>query len=312
MPEFNPEQFKQNEGNNVNPLLQEQKKTLKEGANPNPLAGHFRQAKIYVTLPSGGKYYPDGYLDMPETGELPVMPMTAKDELALKTPDALLSGQATVDLIQSCIPNIKNAWGMPSLDIDACLIAIRIASYGEHMTISATAPKTTTPVDYTVDLRQVLDRYTNAKFIDTFTTKDLTVTIRPLNYKEFSKVSMQTFEEQRIFALVNNDKIDEDEKLKQFNVTFNKLRDITLGMVINSVVSIQVGDDIVTDRNHIEEFLENTDKTFFKALSDHIEVQKKEFEVPPMTVRSTEEQIEEGASETFEVPIVFDQSSFFA
>jgi len=312
MPEFNPEQFKQNEGNNINPLLQEQKKTLKEGAKPNPLAGHFRQAKIYVTLPSGGKYYPDGYLDMPETGELPVMPMTAKDELALKTPDALLSGQATVDLIQSCIPNIKNAWGMPSLDIDACLIAIRIASYGEHMTISATAPKTKTPVDYTVDLRQVLDRYTNAKFIDTFTTKDLTVTIRPLNYKEFSKVSMQTFEEQRIFALVNNDKIDEDEKLKQFNVTFNKLRDITLGMVINSVVSIQVGDDIVTDRNHIEEFLENTDKAFFKALSDHIEVQKKEFEVPPMTVRSTEEQIEEGAPETFEVPIVFDQSSFFA
>ena len=249
---------------------------------------------------------------MPESGELPVMPMTAKDELALKTPDALLSGQATVDLIQSCIPNIKNAWGMPSLDIDACLIAIRIASYGEHMTISATAPNTKTPVDYTVDLRQVLDRYSNSKFIDSYVTQDLTVTIRPLSYKEFSKVSMQTFEEQRIFSLVNNDKIDEDEKLKQFNTTFNKLRDITLGMVINSVVSIQVGDEVVTDRNHIVEFLENTDKAFFKSLSDHIEKQKQEFTVPPMTVRSTEDQIKEGAPETFEVPIVFDQSSFFA
>lgn len=311
MPEFNPEQFRQEEGNYVNPLLEAQKKTLKEN-KPNPLASYFRSAKIYVTLPSGGKYYPDNCLDMPETGELPVMPMTAKDELALKTPDALLSGQATVDLIQSCIPNIKNAWGMPSLDIDACLIAIRIASYGEHMSISATAPNTKEPVDYTVDLRQVLDRYTNAKFVDSYVTNDLTVTIRPLNYQEFSKVSMQTFEEQRIFSLVNNDKIDEDEKLKQFNTTFNKLRDITLGMVINSVVSIQVGDDVVTDRNHIVEFLENTDKAFFKALSDHIEVQKKEFTVPPMTVRSTEEQIEEGAPETFEVPIVFDQSSFFA
>jgi|11_taG_2_1085331.scaffolds.fasta_scaffold25902_1 hypothetical protein len=311
MPEFNPEQFRQEEGNNVNPLLEAQKKILKEN-KPNPLASYFRSAKIYVTLPSGGKYYPDNCLNMPETGELPVMPMTAKDELALKTPDALLSGQATVDLIQSCIPNIKNAWGMPSLDIDACLIAIRIASYGEHMSISATAPNTKEPVDYTIDLRQVLDRYSNSNFVDTFTTNDLTVTIRPLNYQEFSKVSMQTFEEQRIFSLVNNDKVDEDEKLKQFNVTFNKLRDITLGMVINSVVSIQVGDDVVTDRNHIVEFLENTDKAFFKSLSDHIEVQKKEFEVPPMTVRSTEEQIKEGAPETFEVPIVFDQAHFFA
>lgn len=308
MPEFNPEQFKQSGGNNSNPLLNPKQQTNK----PNPLAGHFRSAKIYITLPSEGKYYPDDCLDMPESGELPVMPMTAKDELALKTPDALLSGQATVDLIQSCIPNIKNAWGMPSLDIDACLIAIRIASYGEHMNISATAPNTKTPVDYTVDLRQVLDRYSNSKFIDSYVTQDLTVTIRPLSYKEFSKVSMQTFEEQRIFSLVNNDKIDEDEKLKQFNTTFNKLRDITLGMVINSVVSIQVGDEVVTDRNHIVEFLENTDKAFFKSLSDHIEKQKQEFTVPPMTVRSTEDQIKEGAPETFEVPIVFDQSSFFA
>ena len=307
MPEFNPEQFSADKGNNMNPLLN--KKTAKED---NPLSSYFRQAKIYLTLPSGGKYYPDDCLDMPESGELPVMPMTAKDELALKTPDALLSGQATVDLIQSCIPNIKNAWGMPSLDIDACLIAIRMASYGEHMTVSATAPNTKTPIDYTVDLRQILDRYSNAKFIDTFETQDLVVTIRPLTYKEFSKVSMQTFEEQRIFALVNNDKIDEDEKLKQFNTTFNKLRDITLGMVINSVVSIKVGDDVVTDRNHIVEFLENTDKAFFKALSDHIEEQKKEFQVPPMEVRSNEQQLEEGAPETFEVPIVFDQSNFFA
>ena len=307
MPEFNPEQFSADKGNNMNPLLN--KKTAKED---NPLSSYFRQAKIYLTLPSGGKYYPDDCLDMPESGELPVMPMTAKDELALKTPDALLSGQATVDLIQSCIPNIKNAWGMPSLDIDACLIAIRIASYGEHMTITAKAPNTKTDQDYTIDLRQLLDRYTQAKFEDTYVTGEMTVTVRPLTYKEFSKVSMQTFEEQRIFALVNNDQIDEDEKLKQFNTTFNKLRDITLGMVINSVVSIQVGDNVVTDRNHIVEFLENTDKAFFKSLSDHIEKQKQAFTVPPMKVEANDLQKEEGAPDTFEVPIVFDQANFFA
>lgn len=306
MPEFNPEQFSADKGNNMNPLLN--KKTAKE---ENPLSSYFRQAKIYLTLPSGGKYYPDDCLDMPESGELPVMPMTAKDELALKTPDALLSGQATVDLIQSCIPNIKNAWGMPSLDIDACLIAIRIASYGEHMTITAKAPNTKTDQDYTIDLRQLLDRYTQANFEDTYVTGDMTVTVRPLTYKEFSKVSMQTFEEQRIFALVNNDQIDEDEKLKQFNTTFNKLRDITLGMVINSVVSIQVGDNVVTDRNHIVEFLENTDKAFFKSLSDHIEKQKQAFTVPPMKVEANDLQKEEGAPDTFEVPIVFDQANFF-
>ena len=117
MPEFNPEQFKQNEENNINPLLNQ-----KKSSKPNPLAGHFRQAKIYITLPSEGKYYPEnslGYARM----ELPVMPMTTKPGLALKTRMLFLIG-LLLDLIHSCIPNIKNAWGMPSLDIDACLIAI--------------------------------------------------------------------------------------------------------------------------------------------------------------------------------------------
>lgn len=307
MADFNPDDFKADVGNNINPLMNKQTKKTE-----NPLAGHFRTAKIYLTLPSGGLYYPEDSLNMTETGELPVMPMTAKDELALKTPDALLSGQATVDLIQSCIPNIKNAWHMPSLDIDACLIAIRIATYGEHMSISATPPGAKTETDYTVDLRQLLDRYTNAKFDDEFVMDDLTCKIRPLSYKEFSLVSMQTFEEQRIFSLVNNDQIEEEEKLKQFNITFNKIRDITIGMVINSVVSITVGDAVVTARDHIEEFLENTDKKFFKTLSDHIEIQKKAFEVPPMKVRATEDQIAEGAASEFELPITFDQSTFFA
>ena len=67
----------------------------------------------------------------------------------------------------------------------------------------------------------------------------------------------------RIFALVNNDQIGEDEKLKQFNTTFNKLRDITLGMVINSVVSIQMGDNVVTIGNHIDGIFENMNKSIF-------------------------------------------------
>ena len=80
----------------------------------NPLAKHFRQPQLYIQLPSKGKYYPPGTLEMPVTKELPVYPMTAKDELSFMTPDALLNGQGTVDVIQSCIPNIKDAWAMPA------------------------------------------------------------------------------------------------------------------------------------------------------------------------------------------------------
>ena len=119
--------------------------------NTNPLSKYYRQPQIYITLPSKGKYYTSDVFTPTETGEVPVMPMTAKDELAFKTPDAMISGQATVDVIQSCIPNIKNAWKMVNFDTDAVLLAIRIATYGETMNISYTVPITNEAQEHTVN-----------------------------------------------------------------------------------------------------------------------------------------------------------------
>ena len=279
----------------------------------NPLQKFYRQAKIYLDLPSKGKFYPEGSIDMPENGELPVFAMTAKDELTLKTPDALLNGAATAELIQSCIPNIKNAWLMPVLDLDACLVAIRIATYGETMEVTASAPNTSTPNDYTIDLRQILDRYATAEFDEYLDWEGLKFQIKPLDYQSFSKMSISTFEEQRIFALVNDSDIDQDDKVKRFNESFTKIRDITFGMVANSIVKIITPDgEEVTQPSFIVDFLSNSEKGLFDALEKHVTAQKEKFDVPPMTVTATEDQIKEGSPETFQVPIVFDQTNFFA
>ena len=279
----------------------------------NPLTKFYRQAKIYLTLPSKGKFYPEGSLEMPENGELPVFAMTAKDELTLKTPDALLNGAATVELIQSCIPAIKNAWHMPILDLDACLVAIRIATYGETMEVSAKAPNTDISLDYTIDLRNILDRYANAEFNENFVHEGLSFTIKPLSYQEFSKMSISTFEEQRIFSIVNNSELDDEKKIEAFNESFNKIRNITFGMVANSIVKITTPEgDEVTQPSFISDFLENSDKGLFSSIQAHVDEQKKNFDVPPMEVTATPEQIEAGAPEKFEVPITFDQSNFFA
>ena len=117
---------------------------LQQGQIPqeNPLKKYYRQPKQYIKLPSGYKFYPEGAINVSESGEIAVYPMTAKDELLFKTPDALLNGEATVSVIQSCAPAIKNAWAMPSIDCDAALIAIRMATYGESMTLPVTVPGT--------------------------------------------------------------------------------------------------------------------------------------------------------------------------
>ena len=94
----------------------------------NPLRQYFRQPAIYIKLPSQGKYYPPGTLNSSVTGEYPVYPMTAIDEITYRTPDAMFNGQATVNVIQSCVPDIKDAWQMQAIDMDTVLVAIRIAS----------------------------------------------------------------------------------------------------------------------------------------------------------------------------------------
>ena len=277
----------------------------------NPLQKYFRQPKIYLSLPSKGQYYPSGSIDLIENNEYPVHAMTAKDEMIIKTPDALLNGQATVDIIQSCIPNIKNAWLMPSLDVDAALVAIRIATYGEMMTLTTTTPVTSEEKDFELDLKVILERLINASYTDTCQVGDLSIKLKPLNYREFTTVNLKSFEEQRIFTLVNDDSLTEEQKLAQFQNSFKKLTDLTVDSLKLSIESIQLGDEVVTQPEFISEFIDNADRETFEAIKGHLELQKDNFEIKPMIVDATPEDIANGVPETYEIPIAFDQTNFF-
>ena len=277
----------------------------------NPLRKYFRQPKVYITLPSRGNFYPEGVLNMPETGELPVFAMTAKDELIIKTPDALLNGQATVDVIKSCIPNITNPWLMPSVDLDACLVAIRIATYGEKLDITTKVPVLGEEREFSVDLRQVLNKLVTPEYENKLKIGDINVELRPLSYKEFTESNLKTFEEQRIFSLVNSEDMDDSEKLNRFSESFKKLTNLTVNMLSKSIAKLQIGDDEVTNRVHIEEFIDNVDKEFFKGITDHLEEQRKKFAIEPIKVQSNEEDVAAGVPKDWEVPVTIDQSNFF-
>ena len=282
-----------------------------ENKNTNPLQKYFRQPKIYLSLPSNGKYYPAGSLEISENGEYPVFPMTARDEIMIKTPDALLNGQATASVITSCIPAIKDPFNMPSMDLDACLIAIRIATYGEMMEVSIKVPVTGEDKDFDLDLRIMLDQFSNVDYNSAIQLDGMIVNLRPLTYGEFTETSRKTFDEQRIFNVINDSDIAEGDKLATFTESFKKLTDLTILTHEKSIASIEVGDDVVTDQAHIKEFIANTDKGLFESVTNHIEEQRTKFQVKPLVVDATPEEIEAGVPETYEVPVTFDQSSFF-
>jgi hypothetical protein len=279
----------------------------------NPLSMFLRQPKIYIRLPSNGEFWPAGSLEASETGEYPVYSMTAKDELMLKVPDALMNGQAVVDVIQHCMPNIKNAWNTPNIDIDMVLIAIRLATYGEMMT---------TPVkfgndlelEYQIDLRVLMDSLMNQITWDPVVpiNDELTVFVKPLTYKQISAAAIKTFETQKIMQVVNDDKISEDDKIKLFKESFKNLSDATLGSISDSISRIDSSNGSTDNSEHIAEFVENIDKDIFNKIQNHLEQLRDANAIRPMTVAVTDEMREKGVTgDTIDVPITFDPSTFF-
>jgi hemerythrin-like domain-containing protein len=278
----------------------------------NPLKKYFRQPKLYLKLPSSGNFYTEGALEKTDSGEYPVFPMTARDEITMKTPDALLNGQSTVEIIQSCMPNIKNAWAIPTIDLDAILIAIRVATYGEKVDLEIRLPNTDIVKEYTADLRQALDKLLNAAFDPVVEVNEsITAYIKPLNYESFSKNSLKSLEEQRIFNIVNSQELSDDQKMAQFNKSFRILTDITISNVAECLVKIVTPDGEVSDPAFIKEFIDNADKEFFTNITKHLELQRDKFQMPMFKIETSEEERAQGAPESFESPIVLDASNFF-
>lgn len=275
--------------------------------NNNPLAAFFRQPKIYINLPSRGRFYPDGALEKTDTGDYAVFAMTARDELMFKTPDALLNGSATVEVIKSCIPAIKDPWQMPSIDLDAVLIAIRLATYGAEMDIETTCPACNQTEDKAADLRQLLDNLRDLDFVEKIEiNNEMTVYIKPMAYAEISKASIKTMEQQRIFNIVNDDTIADEEKVKMFQVSFVKLTDITIDVVTECISKIETSHGATNDPIHIREFLANTDKKIFDTVNEHVK---------SMQVKSKMKALDTvcGSCEhPYKLEISFDQSDFFA
>lgn len=271
----------------------------------NPLAGYFRQPKIYIKLPSQGKFYSDGSLDVSENGEYPVYAMTAKDELMFKTPDALLSGQSTVEVIRSCIPAITDPWQMPSIDLDTVLIAIRIATYGENMEINTVCPSCGTDNSYEMNLVEWLTSISKFNYVDTLPVEQLILHLRPYSYQEITKTNLKSFEQQRIFNVINDDNLSDEQKVEMFGKSFVKLTQLTVDIIAGCIRQIDTPDSSVSDQQMIKEFIDNSPKEVFDSISKHVSSMKDKIELKPLNAKCS------NCSHEFIVPITIDQSNFF-
>ena len=281
--------------------------------NANPLNRYYRQPAIYVRLPSKGAYYDDSVFEKTATGEIPILPMTAKDEMTFKTPDALINGQATADVIKSCVPNIKDPWKIVNYDLDTVLLGIRIATYGETMDINTTVPVANEQITQSVNLPMLLDTVARVEIKDSFTTKNnFKIKIKPLTYKEITDVQVKTFNEQKSVVAVKNSGLTEEEKTARYNETYKNLNDLNYMVLGDSIVSVRTpAGEEVTDKKQIKDFINNASSAVVNEIQEGVLSLRSQAQIKPLKMQATEEQIKAGAPASYEVPLTFDNANFF-
>jgi bacterioferritin-associated ferredoxin len=250
-------------------------------AQNNPLKQYFRRPAVYITLPSKGKFYPDGVIKPRETEELPVYPMTAIDEITVRTPDALFNGDAMIQLIQSCVPDILQPWAINSIDLDALLIAIRSASGENKMDVDSTCPECGEANNYAVELHKILPQLTCPDFDEKLSINGLKVKFKPLTYKEINQAAMEQFNVQRLFANLENIQ-DEATKLEQTKVAVKAITETTMKIVTTSVEYIDTGTEKVTSKEYILDFLVNCDKNVYAEIRDYMTKMREASQVKPL------------------------------
>ena len=279
----------------------------------NPLSKYYRQPQIYITLPSKGRYYPPDVFTPTETGEIPVLPMTAKDEMAFKTPDAMMNGQATVDVIKSCIPNFKDPWKMTNYDTDTVLLAIRIATYGETMDITYTTPVSNESKTTTLNIPSLLESLKNLEIRDEATTSSgFKFKIEPLTYEKLTRIQIAQFEQQKIYSNVADSGLPDSEKNLRFADSYKKINAVNFSLVVESIKEITTPDgDIVNDRKQIADFIDNCDAGTTADIEKKLSELRVQCQIKPIKIKATDEEIKKGVPASYEVPVSFDNSNFF-
>lgn len=97
----------------------------------NPLLQGIKLPGRIFQLPSKGLFYKNGELsDDIKEGEIHVKAMSAMDEIIMKNPDQLFSGDAVKTVFAKCIDGVLKPTELLSKDIDAIMVFLRSVTYG--------------------------------------------------------------------------------------------------------------------------------------------------------------------------------------
>lgn len=274
----------------------------------NPLQKYFRQPGIFVHLPTKGLRYKTEDINLNQFGQVAVKPMSAGDELILKSPDALFNGEALASVISSCCPDIKDPKILLTPDVDAILLGIRVATYGDVMEFEAQCPKCEHENNFESNIRDLLGlmNYLEDEY-KTNTDDGLTIYIGPYNFESNLKASIAAYEEAKFIQSVSSEEVAEEDKVAYFRQSFERMNILNNELIADAIIKIVTPEgEAINDRVFIAEFVENIEKKKITVIENKIK------ELNQTGVNRKFGAICSECGHTWETEINFDPTHFFA
>lgn len=273
----------------------------------NPLSQFSKKTARYIKIPSQGAGYQKG-IHLSDSGELAVYPMTARDELMLKSPDALLNGQAVISVLRNCVPDIADPSEILVTDLDAIMVAIRMATYSDVMEMVLECSNCNHKNTVDLNLPSLLDQQTYwVGITEVEMPSGIKVRLRPYNVRDKNRMSITSFDQMNRLNQIDQQAGQTSDKIISANESFNNLIDLSLDLVARSIeVAITPTGDEITDLATIKEWVLDLSKADF-ALIDSALRELVKIGVPKsMNVKC------DNCSTVFEAGINFNPSDFFA
>lgn len=270
----------------------------------NPLQQYFRQPKVYIKFPSEGAYTKPGVLQG-NTSNAPIYGMTGMDEILIKTPDALITGESTVKVIESCCPVVKNAWEINNLDVEVLLTAIRIATYGNAITVTHVCEHCKEESDYELSLSKLIDHFGEIQYDNKVVLKDVVVKLQPLTYRQVTDFGLRNFQLQQRLKQVSQIE-DEEAKKVQISEIYTEFALLQNEIYSASIEAVEANGQVVDEKAYINEWLLNTDKISIDKVRAKVDENREKWKNPPQTVTCPE------CTKENTIQIELDHSDFFA
>lgn len=237
-------------------------------------------------------------------GNHPVYSTIVADEYTMRTPDALLNGYATTNIIENCCPDFDDAKSLLFCDIQHLLASIKIATQGHSFDFDLVCPKCKSNDPYEANLQLSVPFLTARRWYTPLQIDDLVIRLKSPTYQDYSVYSMEEFRLTKQIYMVSSLNSPEVYGTALASLIEQK-RSLVNGFYLSCIQSITINKKTVTSKKHIGEWFNECDGSLQKIVTDYIDAARKDCSLPDLQVTCSE------CSHPFSIPLDLDFCTHF-